>query len=300
LHSYNALGDYVHNWAPIAMRNDLARYLTEEPWRYLQPFYTNIFPSVIAFMYFVSLEVSFSLWFFYLIVMKIGFVIACGAFGLGENGWYFTGNDGTQGIFTNQGAGALVMMVLAGFFMARKALGLSLRQALGLAPREEDEAFSARTLWVVLALCLAGVVGWLAYYGITWYFALLLVLFLLIGATGVARMVSEGGMLLVKGPSPVHLLQSTFTPVQLGPQNYAMVNLTGKVFQFDDFRMNPMINVMSSLHLASLMKMRPKPLIAGLAAALAVGRRRAASTWCSVGRSWQRSQPAMARPSRRS
>jgi hypothetical protein len=34
--------------------------------------------------------------------------------------------------------------------------------------------------------------------------------------------------------------------------------------------MNPMINVMSSLHLASLMKMRPKPLIAGLAAALAV------------------------------
>lgn len=270
LHSYNAFGNYASHWAPISMRNDMATYLTEAPWRYLQPLYCNIFPSVIAFMYLVSLEVSFSLWFFYLIILKLGIVIACGVFGLGENGWYFNGSDGTQGIFTNQGSGALVMMVLAGFYMARLPLWQSMRQALGLSARDAQETFSPRTLWMVLIIGLFGTLAWFVWYGVNWYWALILVVVLLIGATGVARLVSEGGMLFVKGPNPSLLLHSVFTPADLGSHNYPLVTLSTKVFQFDDFRMNPMINVMGALHLGSLMRVRLRPLMAGLATALVV------------------------------
>lgn len=270
LHSWNALGDYATNWAPIPIKNDMKAYLTEPPWSYLRPLHCHIFPSAIAFMYFVSLEVSFSLWFFYLVIFKIGVAIASGIFGLGEDGWYFNSGDGTRGIFINQATGALLVMAIGGLIMARGALFSSLRQALGLRPRDRHETFSPRLTWLALAGCVAGAVVWMVYYGITWYWAALLVLFLLVVGIGVARVVSEGGVLYAKGPGPDALLETVFTPVQLGTGNFLLAGMCGRLISFDSFRMNPLTNILGALHLGALARLKPRLLFVGLAVSLVI------------------------------
>jgi len=269
LHSWNALGDYVGNWAPIPMKNYLQGYFTEGVWKYLEPTWCHIFPSVIAFMYLVSLEVSFSLWFFYLVVFKLGVVIASGVFGIGENGWFFDiATNGPRGIFTNQGAAALLVMVVASLVMARRVLWASLREALGLSAPAPQEAFSPRVLWSTLLLSIAGTVAWLAWFGMDWYWALPLVILLLLAATGAARLVSEGGVLFPRAPLPSDLLMVAVTPVDLGARNYTLVSLCGKTFDFDWFRMTPMTNILGAFHLGALTRTRLRPLLAGLIAAL--------------------------------
>ena len=79
---------------------------------------------------------------------------------------------------------------------------------------ESDGLWSA--MLVVSIVGLLGTLVWFVWYGVSWYWALLVVVLLLIGATGVARLVSEGGILLVKGPNPSVLLHSVFTPADLG------------------------------------------------------------------------------------
>jgi hypothetical protein len=272
LHSWNALGDYVPNWAPLPLRYWLDRYLTEPPWRQLQPLWCHFHISAIAFMYLVSREVSFSLWFFYLVVFKLGVLIASRGFGLGQDGYFFDSPIGQRGIFINQGNGALIALVLIGFFMARGTLWSSLRQACGIEPREPGRGrFSPRFLWLLLAACLAGSVGWLAWYGVHWLYAVLAIPILLLLATGVARLVSEGGVLHVQAAaSPVSMVDAVFTQAGMGPRSFILLTLWARVFSFDWYRMTPMTHWLTALHLGSESRVRLRPLAAGLAAALLV------------------------------
>ncbi|GMV83391.1 MAG: hypothetical protein AMXMBFR7_45750 [Planctomycetota bacterium] len=275
LHGWNAMVDYFPTWPTIQLHNTHMdwTYLTEPPWRHLHPVYMNIYPSVIGIMYLISLEVSFSLWFFYIVVLKLGILIAVLGFGLGSNGWYFSGFDGPQSIFTSQGMGAAFMMVLIGFFMARTILLDSLRQALGLhAENEAGAASKARALWFLLIGGLIGSVLWMVLVaGISWYWALAAAVILLLSATAISRLVSEGGVFFLQmGSNPAQLLAQIFTPVAMGPQNFIMLSIWSRIFVFDWYRSNPMINILGALHLGSVTNLRRKPLVIGLVAALAV------------------------------
>jgi hypothetical protein len=273
LHSWNFLPNYVSKWPaiPLHIYHIDGTYLTEVPWRYMWPFPFKIIPSVIGFMYLVSIEVSFSMWFFFAVALKILQVIACGWFGVADNGWAFMWQrNGTQGCFFNIGVGALFAMVLAGFFMARSHLWQSLKQALGLEPQERDPlSLSPRVLWAVLAVCFLGGVGWLVYFRVSVAWAVFAVVVLTLISVGVARMVAEGGVMYIKClSSPTDLMVATFSPAQIGSQNLVVTGMWGKVFEFDFYRMAPMITVMGALHTAALARMKPRWLLAGLSAAL--------------------------------
>ena len=275
LHSWNFYANYDSNWPmiPMSITHIDGTYLTEAPWRYLQPFMFKIYPSVIGFMYLVSLEVSFSMWFFFAVVLKLLSVIACGWFGLANTGWAFMwARNGAQGLFHNQGLGALFAMVLSGFFMARSHLWQTILEALGLR-HEERKAFSfcSRTLWLLLLVSFFGAVGWLVYFRVAWYWAVLCVVLLTMISTGVARLVAEGGVMYIKCVSyPADIIQTVFSPARLGANNLMLTSSWGKVFEFDFYRMTPMINLMGALHAGSQSRMKQRSLLFGLAAALVV------------------------------
>jgi hypothetical protein len=273
LHSYNALQDYFPNVPPIPLKIVHLdwTYLTEPPFRYMTPFRFNIFPSIVGIMYLVSLEASFSLWFFYGVISKIVALIAIGYFALGWSAWDLNRTDGAYSVCTAQGTGACFALVLAAFYMARRTLWESLRQALGLAPRENTDDLSPRVIWGLLIVCLFGVIAWLIWMGVSWYWAVVAVAILLASATGITRLVSESGVFFLQmQASPAELMTAAFTPVALGPKNFVLLSTWSRAFVFDWYRSCPFINILGALHLGSRTGLKQKPLLLGLALGLLV------------------------------
>jgi len=275
LHLWNGAADFFPWVAPVPLRiwHIDWTYLTEPPWRHLHPVNFIIFPSVIGIMYLVSLEASFSLWFFFLVVMKLIVLLVVKGWGLGENCWYFYATEGTRSIFTGQGTGACFALVAAGLYMARRPLLDSLKQALGALPREsgEDE-ISPRAVWLLLAACFLGAVAWLVgYAGVAWYWAVPAVVILVASATGVTRLVSESGVFFLQmTASPAELMCAALSPVTLGPGNFIALSLWSRVFVFDWYRSCPMINILGGLHLGSRTGLTQRPQLLGMVGALLV------------------------------
>ncbi|MBI3830219.1 MAG: hypothetical protein HY291_11920 [Planctomycetes bacterium] len=267
LHSWNALGDYLRNWPTITLKYDSIdwTYLTEPPMSYLRPLAFIVFPSVIGIMYLTSLEVSFSLWFFFLVVLKLGVVVAVLQFGMGT-----ATNTGPAGVvFYDAGTGACFALVLASLFMARHSLWKSLRQALGLEPQPPGDPFSPRTLWLTLLVCLLGSWLWLILAGVGAGWGLLALVILLASGVGVTRIVSESGLFFLQlGSNPADLLSTLFSPVHMGSQNFVMLSVWSRSFAFDWNRSNPMINTMGSLHVGSAARLNLRALAGGLCAAV--------------------------------
>jgi hypothetical protein len=269
LHGWNALGDLIPNWAQIPLRiTHLHVYLTEPPWRHLSPLYVNIYPAVIGISYLISLEVSFSVWFFFF-VLRMAMLVAILGWGLGTNGWDFGTTEGPRSLFIGQGTGACLALVFAGFYMARATLKDSLKQALGLTPREPSGDISPRAIWLLGTVCATGMLIWLVWAGADWYWAVPGIALLVISATGVARLVAESGVFLVQmQASPSELLCSAFTPAALGARDYVVLSQWSRAFCFDWYRTCPFTNLFGALHLGALTGLRQKHLLLGLAGAL--------------------------------
>ncbi|MCW8130906.1 MAG: hypothetical protein KIS92_11185 [Planctomycetota bacterium] len=270
LHLWNGLQDYNSRIPEIPLRPNIHPYMSEPPWRHLFPLYTKIFPSVIGFTFLLSLEVSFSLWFFF-VVMKIA-QFAVIQNGLGYDGYYFFGKGGHQGMFVDQGVGALIAMVLAGLFLARGELTGSLMEALGRkAPEPRQDDFSPRVLWVLLIGCVAGSVAWLGWFGVSILYALPCVILLGVVMIGFTRVFCEGGVFYTQlYEFPSQLVSTVATPAVMGSQNYFLLSVYDRVMVADSFRVLTMPNLMNALHLASRTGLRVRSMTLGLVAAIAL------------------------------
>lgn len=275
IHSWNALGNFIYDWPVIPLRHDSfgARYFTEAPLNQLNPFWIVIYPSIIGLTFLVSSEIGFSLWFFF-VILKLG-VLAAVARGAGASHNDFLYSPvGLNGIFINQGVGALIAMVLAGVWMARGPLKHSLRQALGLDAAQadhDDEGLSPRALWLTLAGCYTGSAAWLVWAGVGYGYALLAVLTVLLLVTGLARLVSEGGVFYTQVlTSPVELTLLAAPPALMGPQTLVPLSMWSRITVFDYYRLSPMVTLMTAFHAGSISGLRRRPLALGLAAAVAL------------------------------
>ncbi len=75
LHGINGLNHYFSALPAITSHIDLSRHLTEAPWDSVWGLSILVRPMMIGFSYLMSLEVSFSLWFFF-ILMKLQLALA--------------------------------------------------------------------------------------------------------------------------------------------------------------------------------------------------------------------------------
>ncbi|MCZ7645506.1 MAG: hypothetical protein M5U26_09520 [Planctomycetota bacterium] len=263
VHSWNALSDYVPNipLIPLMNSNLNGKYLTEDPWRHIGVVHCHIFPSIIGLTFLLSLEVAFSLWFFYL-AMKLTNLAFIPTYSWTE----------VAQSRVSQGSGALLMLVLLGLWLARSELGSSLKQALGREPREERPGeLSPRMLWLTLLVSFAGAACWMRWFGIELVWALLLLGLFMLVMVGLARLIAEAGVFAAQFYDfPAYMLQYAATPAVLGSAQVVRTMIWDRVFTADWFRIVPIPNIMNALHLSGQMGLRKRTAFRGMALAVAV------------------------------
>ncbi len=204
----NGVNYYVSEVPVIPLVLPLDNLMTESPWNQLDRFPIFVYPLGVGVAYLLTSEVSFSLWFFYLL-FKAQYIVA----------YYFGFMPGTlpdtigwAGIpaktFTAfQQLGAYIVYTLLIFWAAREHLRHVVRRAFKRTPPTEAEKREAMpypvAFWGFIA-CFAFVLLWSVLAGIRWDIALAVWSFYVMCVIVLARVVVESGMLYV---------QQGFTPL---------------------------------------------------------------------------------------
>lgn len=196
----NGLNLYFPEVPRVPMSLDSGAFFTEAPWNQMGGLGLTIFPAVLGIAFFLTSEVSFSLWFFHLFIKAqlmgaylIGYAPATLDAPFWMRGWH-KGFIGYQQI-----GGFLAFVALLGW-TGREHWGFVARRAVGrekAAPDESREALSYPVafwgFWGTLAILIA----WTIAAGVSVGVALLLWGVYLIAAIGLARVVAEAGLMFV-------------------------------------------------------------------------------------------------------
>jgi hypothetical protein len=177
---------------------DLAPYFTERPWNAIGFFRISFHPLIIGITYFLPLDVSFSAWFFYLVVKAEDI----GAAALGYRDPGASASSALVPYTGEQGAGAFLAVALFAFWGARRHLRDVFRKALGRAPHvsDSDEPLSYRTAVIGFLLSFAGLVLFVSRGGMAWPHAALFFALYLLMVTACTRFRAEAGPMLGYGP----------------------------------------------------------------------------------------------------
>ena len=177
---------------PFAARN--FTIATGFPW-----FSTNISFYTFAFSFFSSLEVLFSMWFFFLIFIVQAGVLNRIGYTIGSNLDPWSSYDAITGW---QSWGAFFFMVFWGIFMARNHLRGVVKKAFNSTYPIDDssEIVSYRIAVFGLAGSLWFLIFWLASAGMEYTLAIPLILFAFIIYTGLAKVVAQTGLLYARAP----------------------------------------------------------------------------------------------------
>ena len=167
--------------------------------RNFPPINIRLYFPVVGFMYFANLNVSFSIWFFYLVALFEEGV--CNRLGLGitEGDAFVVGGFPTT---SWQCWGAFVAMVIWGLWMARDHLRQVWRKARDPACGVDDsrELLSYRVAVVGLALAVLYMLAWLCRAGLPLGAAALFLAGVLIAYLGITRLVVQAGVYYLTTP----------------------------------------------------------------------------------------------------
>jgi hypothetical protein len=186
-------------------RLNMGQYLTDPPWNAVGYLTLAFYPLVIGIAYFLSLEVSFSCWFFYLFT-KVQNVSAV-MFGFRDPGASAAARRFPY--LPEQGAGAFIGITLFAAFAARRYLLEILRKAFTGQGRIDDDNEPLPYRLAVFGF-LAGVAllcAFMAAAGLTWYHALVFFALYFVFVITFTRIRAEAGVAWGFGPNqPAHRL----------------------------------------------------------------------------------------------
>jgi len=147
---------------------------------------------VMGFVYFVNLDVAFSLWFFNWVFKIIrGFLNIAGIASKENVGIY--GCSG-EPIFAHLGMGAMIMMVGYSLFLWRHHLKDVWRGAIGKKVDDNDEILSYKTSFWGIVFGSLFAICWLTFAGMKWYISILFLIFAFIIWLTLTRIVCEAGI----------------------------------------------------------------------------------------------------------
>jgi hypothetical protein len=158
----------------------------------------NLYFPVIGFTYFANLSVSFSIWFFYLIVLLEEGILNRFAIGVTDTDPFVWGFPTTAW----QCWGAFVVMVLWGLWMARDHLRDVAKKAWNPDHPVDDskELLSYRVAGLGLVLGLLYIMAWLSRAGMSLPVLLVFLASVLISYIGITRLVVQAGIYYVTTP----------------------------------------------------------------------------------------------------
>ncbi len=242
-------------------------FLSDRPWNGIGTLAVAFYPFMIGIAFLLSLDVSFSCWFFYLLV-KAELVMATAL------GWKDPGAGpaiARAPYIGEQGAGAFLGVALFALWTARGHLRLTVRAALRTGRREPGEWLSYRSAWLGLWGGFAATVLLLNALGMTaWLAALLFALYLLFLIT-LTRIVAEAGAGWHFGPNynPHDLLFDALGQRAFGTRDLTMLAFTQWIDL--DYRDNPMPHQLEAMKMGQSSEADPRRLLVALLLAAGLG-----------------------------
>jgi len=269
--------DYVNYLYPAfpyvqvkAMR--LEPLLTERPWSGVGTFAVAFYPFMIGIAFLLTLDVSFSCWFFYLLV-KAQMVLAT-ALGSADAD---AGPMAARPPYTGeQGAGAFLGVALLALWSARGDLRASLGSAFGVRSsvfglRNAPGPNTERVAWLGLLGGFAATVLFWNVLGMSlWLSALFLGLYLLFLVT-LTRIVAEAGAGWHFAPNfnPHALIFSLFGQTGFGARDLTMLAYTDWIDM--DYRDHPMPHQLEAMKMGSAGAIGTRRLVTALLLAAVLG-----------------------------
>jgi uncharacterized protein DUF6785/uncharacterized protein DUF6784 len=211
----------------------------------------TLFPTVIAFAFFLGTDVSFSLGISQLVAIPI--LAAMLTAGVDVKSDYMTG-----GVSSWQKFGSFLGIGLLLLYTGRRYYWGVLKSAFSFRKHSEAESYAT---WAcrILMLAVAGLVGLLISLGLNWPFAVILVLLVLLMFVVMARINAESGLFFCQPYwQPLGVLIGLFGATALGPKAMVMCGLICVVLTIDP-RECLMPFLVNGLKICDTVKVRPGP-----------------------------------------
>ena len=231
IHSINYLHAYFPTMPALTINISLNSFFPTRPWSSMGLFMIWTHFSVIGFSFLLSADLSFSLWFFFLL-FKAQEVMAA-AFGMEPK---YVPNYPVQAFAAHQMLGGFLVFFGYMVYLSRRQIREVLSKAFSDDKTVDDsnEPLSYRTavfglLFGTLFLCL-----WCNAAGMSFGTALISILIFYVIAVTLTRFVSEGGMLFIQAPfRPTDLMAGTVGMGAIGPGTLVPLAFVERTFIFD-------------------------------------------------------------------
>ena len=240
---------------------NIGQGMTAPPWTVINNTNIGFYPLVIGLIYLLSLDVSFSCWFFYLF-LKAEMVISA-SLGVRDmhDAWSNTGSMPYAG---NQGVGAFIGLAAMALFGSwphlRRACAAAFKPSTVRGDIDADEPLSYRTAVFGLIVSTVLMVIFGVALGVAWYVGILFFALFMIYVIALTRIRVEAGLPWSVGPMPY----TTGTMVGiLGSHNFSTPTLVGlTMFRwFDsDWRSPQMPNYLEAMKISQSSRLNPRHL----------------------------------------
>lgn len=195
---------------PLDLRNPWLAYVDKTQFEALGSMRSEIFFTMIGLSFLVPKNISFSLWFFYIVFMAQLLFMVWGGYGQSGNSfpwdwWYLTS-------FRNaQGQGGLLVFSGVVLYKCRKYILCALFPS-SVAELEEAERKEMKLCSIAFLGCSLGLILilWLSM-GANLYYTILFYVIILVITIGLVRVVAEGGLLSFQAwANPIHYVRNFF------------------------------------------------------------------------------------------
>ena len=262
LHTMNGLHTFFPNTPHIPRDFWLNQYLVERPWSALRPFQIVIFWSMVGFSYLLTLEVSFSIWFFFvfyklqcLLGVMLGFQLTSGP------GVQWTGKSFSAA----QEAGACLAFVAIALWKMRHHI----KNMLEFRPSDEALPHGVTIFGLLGGICV--LVFFNHIMGMSIIFAFGFVLFLLAMYVVLTWQVINGGIPFINPSfSPQSFFLTTLGTSKIHPSTLTSIMMHPVCLTLD-LREFMMPNIMNGLKAADEARVKRRQLLIAMAVAMVIG-----------------------------
>lgn len=250
---------------------DIQMLFPAMPWNAIGHTPISFYPFVIAIAYLLSVEMTFSCWFFWLVtkleaVFGAAAGVSAGATGGGQSSFPFIGH---------QGAGAFLGLTLVGLWMARAYLKEVWQIAFGrrASGADSDEPMPYRAAIIGLGLCLSGLVAWCVAAGMRGAVAVTLIVLSLLYTLAAARIRAETGNAWLFGPDidAYKLMTTTFGTMVYQPADLTILAFVRNAIAGFDLRCLSMPNQFDAYKMADALGVQKRRLTVALILAVVLG-----------------------------
>lgn len=207
LHSLNGLQRFRPSLPQFPFHFELGPYLTEPPWRYFGWVVLDTYPMMVGIAFFARNEVTFSIWFFYLlrrvqeaVASYLGIPPGTAVFGWGPNYLLY------------QQLGGYIGLLCWCVWIARGHIRLVMRKIRGGDGLDDrDEMLPYRLALAGLLVGMVGCIAWLKVAGATVTAAVVAIVGLMGSCVVMSWLITNGGTIMVQNRfSPSDLLVGLF------------------------------------------------------------------------------------------